>query len=167
MKKIIIIGCPGSGKSTLARRLARLTKLSLYHLDMMNWQVDKTTVATEVFIERQMQVLSQDTWIIDGNYGSTLDLRIKACDTIVFLDYPLDICLEGVKNRIGKFRPDMPWVEESLDQEFVEFIKGFSQTSRPKILNFMNLYPKKTWYQFKSREETELFLKTIKKSFKS
>ncbi|MFU2206396.1 hypothetical protein [Streptococcus pluranimalium] len=69
---------------------------------MMNWQVDKTTVATEVFIERQMQVLSQDNWITDGNYGSTLDLRIKACDTIVFLDYPLDICLEGVKNRIVK-----------------------------------------------------------------
>uniref|UniRef100_UPI003F694088 AAA family ATPase n=1 Tax=Streptococcus pluranimalium TaxID=82348 RepID=UPI003F694088 len=56
MKKIIIIGCPGSGKSTLARRLARLTKLSLYHLDMMNWQVDKTTVATEIFIERQRKV---------------------------------------------------------------------------------------------------------------
>uniref|UniRef100_UPI003F68FFD1 hypothetical protein n=1 Tax=Streptococcus pluranimalium TaxID=82348 RepID=UPI003F68FFD1 len=83
------------------------------------------------------------------------------------MDYPLDICLEGVKNRIGKVRPDMPWIEESLDQEFVDFIKGFSQTSRPKILNFMKLYPKKTWYQFKSREETELFLKTIKKSFKS
>lgn len=70
----------------------------------MNWQVDKTTVATEVFIERQMQVLSQDTWIIDGNYGSTLDLRIKACDTIVFLDYPLDICLEGAK--IGLVKSD-------------------------------------------------------------
>ncbi|WP_449164229.1 hypothetical protein [Streptococcus hyovaginalis] len=95
-----------------------MTKLPLYHLDLMNWQSNKTTVAPELFLERQKQLLEKEAWIIDGNYGSSLELRFKACDTIVFLDYPLEVCLEGVMNRVGTVRPDMPWVEETLDDDF-------------------------------------------------
>lgn len=49
MKKIIIIGCPGSGKSTFSKALRNLTGLSLYHLDMLKWNSDKTTVSKRVF----------------------------------------------------------------------------------------------------------------------
>lgn len=167
MKKVIIIGCPGSGKSTLARKLSHMTKLPLYHLDLMNWQSNKTTVERDLFIERQMKVLNQEAWIIDGNYGSSLELRFKACDTIVFLDYPLEVCLEGVMNRVGTVRPDMPWVEETLDDDFLDFIKGFPKTNRPKIVALINRYSHKTCFHLKSREEANTFLQTIEKSFQS
>ncbi|MGT2831928.1 AAA family ATPase [Streptococcus halotolerans] len=166
MKKIIIIGCPGSGKSTLARRLAELTKLPLHHLDLMNWNADKTTVEPDVFLERQKTVLKQDSWIIDGNYGSTLDLRFEACDTIIFLDFPLDTCIEGVTKRIGTVRPDMPWVETEIDLEFLDFIKQFPEKSRPNILALMDRFPQKKVYHLISREESEAFLQNIKKAFK-
>ena len=52
MEKVIIIGCPGSGKSTFGRQLKRITGLPLYHLDMMLWNEDGTTVSKEIFIER-------------------------------------------------------------------------------------------------------------------
>ena len=102
MKKVIVIGCPGSGKSTVSRALHNKTGIPLYHLDMMYWNADKTTVEKSVFLERLSAVLKKDEWIIDGNYGSTMELRMVACDTVIFLDYPLDICLDGIRERRGK-----------------------------------------------------------------
>ena len=77
MNKAIIIGCPGSGKSTFSRALHKKTKLPLYHLDMLYWNSDRTTVSKEVFRERLQSVLVLDKWIIDGNYGSTIEMRLK------------------------------------------------------------------------------------------
>ena len=68
MKKIIVIGCPGSGKSTFARALHNKTGIPLYHLDMMYWNADKTTVGKRAFLERLSAVLEREAWIIDGNY---------------------------------------------------------------------------------------------------
>lgn len=52
MKKIIVIGCPGSGKSTFSKALNKITGIPLFHLDMMFWNADKTTVEKTVFLER-------------------------------------------------------------------------------------------------------------------
>ena len=85
MKKIIVIGCPGSGKSTFSRELHKNTGIPLFHLDMMYWNSDKTIVEKAVFLERLSDVLRQNEWIIDGNYASTMELRLKECDTVIFL----------------------------------------------------------------------------------
>lgn len=87
MKKIIIPGCPGGGKSTFARALQKQTGLPLFYLDRMNWNPDRTTVEKDVFLERLQEVLSREEWILDGNYGSTIDLRLQACNTAFFLKF--------------------------------------------------------------------------------
>ena len=87
MKKIIIPGCPGSGKSTFARALQKQTGLPLFYLDRMNWNPDRTTVEKDVFLERLQEVLSREEWILDGNYGSTIELHLQACDTAFFLKF--------------------------------------------------------------------------------
>ena len=158
MKKVIVIGCPGSGKSTVSRALHNKTGIPLYHLDMMYWNADKTTVEKSVFLERLSAVLEKDEWIIDGNYGSTLELRMAACDTVVFLDYPLDLCLDGIKERRGKPRSDMPWIETEEDAEFMAFIKSFNQNQRPQIIVFLEKYSGKNIFVFTSREEADAFL---------
>ena len=84
MKRIMIIGCPGSGKSTFSRALNNVTGIPLFHLDNMYWNADKTTVSKTVFKERLYQTIKKETWIIDGNYGSTLEIRLQACDTVFF-----------------------------------------------------------------------------------
>ncbi len=158
MKKVIVIGCPGSGKSTVSRALHNKTGVPLYHLDMMYWNADKTTVKKSVFLERLSAVIEKDEWIIDGNYGSTMELRMAACDTVIFLDYPLDVCLDGIKERRGKPRSDMPWIETEEDAEFIEFIKNYNEQQKPKVLELFEKYSDKTIIIFKSREQADTFL---------
>ena len=158
MKKVIVIGCPGSGKSTVSRTLHNKTGIPLYHLDMMYWNTDKTTVEKSVFLERLSAVLEKDEWIIDGNYGSTMELRMVACDTVIFLDYPLEICLDGIKERRGKPRSDMPWIETEEDAEFIEFIKNYEEQQKPKVLELLKKHSDKNIIIFKSREQADAFL---------
>ena len=158
MKRVIVIGCPGSGKSTFARALHGKIEIPLYYLDMMFWNSDKTTVEKSVFLERLSEVLKSDAWIIDGNYASTMEMRMSACDTVIFLDYPLDICLAGVKERRGKRRDDMPWTELEEDAEFIEFIKSFEKNQRLQILALLDKYNDKNIVILKSRAEAETFL---------
>ena len=158
MKKVIIIGCPGSGKSTFAGKLRDLTELPLYHLDMLYWNADKTTVEKSIFLQRLNDVLTKDEWIIDGNYGSTMEMRLKVCDTVFFLDYPAQVCLKGIEDRKGKVRSDMPWVETETDAEFMDFVQKFNIESRPKILEILEKYTDKNIYVFQSRAEADAYL---------
>ncbi len=162
MTKIIVIGCPGSGKSTFSRELHALTGIPLFHLDMLYWNPDKTTVDKAVFLDRLTQVLAQDAWIIDGNYASTMERRMAACDTVIFLDYPTDVCLDGIRSRLGKPRPDMPWVEAETDEEFFNFVRDYNRENRPAVLALLEKYSDKRILVFHSRKEADRFLRTYR-----
>ena len=161
MKKIMVIGCPGSGKSTFSKKLHQMTGIPLFHLDMLYWNSDRTTVDKAVFRERLANTIQKDEWIIDGNYSSTMELRLQACDTVIFLDYPLEVCLNGVKERRGKVRTDMPWVENEEDAEFIEFIRNYNSQSRPTVMELLDKYSDKDICIFKNREEADGFLNHI------
>lgn len=158
MKKIIVIGCPGSGKSSFSEELHNKTGVPLHHLDMLFWNSDRTTVDKSVFLNRLSAVIQEDEWIVDGNYSSTMELRMDACDTVFFLDYPVDICLAGIKERFGKPRSDMPWIETEEDAEFINYIESFTERQRPKILELIKRYSNKNIIVFKSREQANSFL---------
>lgn len=162
MKKIIVIGCPGSGKSTLSRKLHKITGIPLYHLDMMHWNEDKTTEERDVFIQKLSKTLEMNEWIIDGNYKSTMELRMQACDTVIFLDYPLEVCLNGVMERMGKPRSDIPWVGNDVeDTKFIETIKNYNLNNRPEVIELLKKYSYKKIHIFKSRIEADNFLSKI------
>jgi len=57
-----------------------------------------------------------------------MEQRIAASDTVFFLDYPPEVCMEGILSRRGTVRPDIPWVEspDDVDEEFVSFVKNFT-----------------------------------------
>ena len=161
MKRVLVVGCPGSGKSVFSRALAEKTGLPLCHLDLLKWNADKTTVDRPLFLERLAAVLEGEAWIIDGNYASTMAWRMDCCDTVFFLDYPTAVCLEGIKARKGKPRPDMPWVEEGEDEEFLSFVQSYNTVSRPQVLELIAFHPEKSCIIFQSREVADTYLKSL------
>lgn len=163
MKKILVVGLPGAGKSTFAKKLSEITKIPLYHLDLIYHKKDKTTVSRLEFNFRVNEILNDFTWIIDGHYLSTLEKRLSKCDTVFFFDLPTDVCLEGAKARVGKKRDDFPWLETELDNKFLDWIKNFRSEQLPETIHLLNLYKKKVnIIKFKSRIEADNYLKSIK-----
>ncbi|MBQ9036313.1 MAG: AAA family ATPase, partial [Erysipelotrichaceae bacterium] len=120
--RIIVIGPPGSGKSTFARKLHSLLALPLHHLDNIWWKPDGSHISREEFDYKLNRLLKEENWIIDGNYSRTYETRIKASDTVIFLDYDTNTCIEGRTERVCQKRSDSPWVEQEVDEELIKFV---------------------------------------------
>ena len=165
MKKVVVIGCGGSGKSVFSRSFAELTGLPLYHLDNIWWREDGTNITREEFDLVLGSILATDEWIIDGNYQRTMERRIEACDTVIFFDLPVEICVEGIKARQGKPRPDMPWrgAGDSDDAEFMSLVYNYGTNNRPKVMELLEKYSHKNIIIFKIRTEADEFLKQFER----
>ena len=162
-KRVAVIGCPGGGKSTFSRALRDRVGLPLYHLDAIYWRDDRTHLSREEFYPLMREIIAREEWIMDGNYGSTIEWRVAACDLVVFLDFPAEVCLSGVRARRGQVRSDMPWVEEGEDAEFIAFIRAFETESRPRILELLEKYPDKAVVRLTSRDVAEEYLEKLEK----
>lgn len=139
MKKVILIGSGGSGKSTLAKQIGTKLNLNIYHLDALFWKPNWVGVPRSEQIAVQTELVKKEEWIIDGNYGGTLDIRLHAAETIIFLDIPRTICVYRAFKRMLKFRkktrPDMgAGCEERIDFGFLKWIWNYPKKQRPEIM---------------------------------
>jgi len=139
MNRIMVIGGCGAGKSTLARKLHQKSGLPIIHLDqyyhLPNWG-EPTKADWRATVH---QLVKGDQWIIDGNYGSSMDITLAAADTIIFMDYPTSICFWRVIKRTWKYygqvRPDMPeGCNERFTFEFLHYVAMFGMVKRPLLL---------------------------------
>ena len=141
-----MIGCAGAGKSTLAQEMGGGLGLEVIHLDRLFWRPGWVETPREEWRAIQEDLLRREAWIIDGNYGSTLPLRLAAADTVLFLDFPRLLCLVRVVRRwlanYGRVRPDLgPGCPERIDLEFIRWIWNFRRKSRPRILANLADFP--------------------------
>ncbi len=156
--KIIVLGCSGSGKSTFSKKLHEITGLPLIHLDNIWWKSDRSHISREEFDQKLDEILLKDKWIVDGDYSRTYEVRFEACDTVIFLDYSFDVCLNGIKERVGKKRTDMPWTEQELDPELVKLVENYEKDNRPVIAALIEKYSDINRFVFKSRLEADKWL---------
>jgi adenylate kinase family enzyme len=94
MKRVVILGRGASGKSTLARRLGEITGLQVIELDKVFWQAGLLATPRDQWVVLQEQLVAEDGWIMDGDLGpdDAVEVRLRAADTIIFLDFSLIRC---------------------------------------------------------------------------
>lgn len=164
----MLIGSGGAGKSTLAKELGKILQIEVIHLDAIHWYPNWQLVPREKQIQIQEQLVQNEEWIIDGNWSGTLDIRLKAADTIIFLDYCRYLCLYRVlKRRIqyrNKSRPDMvKGNKERLDIDFLKYIWMYPRKKKPKVMEKLGeISDIKQVTILKSPKETHKFLEQIK-----
>ena len=167
MRKVMVIGSGGAGKSVFAARLAERTGLPLIHLDAVYWRPGWIQTPKEEWIRTVDEMLAREAWVMDGNYGGTMDRRLAACDTVVFLDLPRAVCLwRAVKRRIafhGRARPDMtPGCSERLTWQFIRWIWEYPRARRPGVLaKLAALRPDQRAVVLRSSAEVEAFLRDL------
>lgn len=168
MQRVMIIGCAGVGKSTLARKLAEQLQLPLYHLDRLFWRPGWQPTPRPEWVKLQQELVAGERWLIDGNYDSTLDVRLARADTVVFMDLPRWRSLWGVTKRFfqyrGRSRPDLdPGCPEKVDWEFYRWIWGFPKRDRPGMVAKLKALPPEVrviW--LRSHRAVDAFLASVK-----
>ena len=167
MKRVLVIGPGGAGKSTFAQRLGQLLNIEVKHLDRFFWKSGWTEPSKEDWFKTVTELASGDSWIMDGNFGGTLELRLKHCDTIIFLDMPRLLCLWRITKRRflyhNRSRPDMAeGCSEKLDRSFISWVWNYSRRSRPKVVKLLDEYSgSKQVVWLRSNAEVESFLQGL------
>ena len=173
MERILIIGSGGAGKSTLSRELANFLNIPVIHLDQLFWHPGWIETPREEWVKTIEAKLAEPKWIMDGNYGGTMDLRLAACDTAIFLNLSRWTCLRRVIGRSlrfrGKARPDMKeGCPETMDVEYLKFLHyvwTYPKEKAPAILKKLDdLKSTKRIVVMQSPREVELFLEVVKAS---
>ncbi len=136
MQRVLVIGPCGAGKSTLATSLGDKLGLPVYHMDQLNWRPGWVESSKDEILERLAGIISTDRWLIDGTYGGTLGVRLERADTVIYLDYPIRLCIARLLRRIwtyrGRTRPDMTeGCPERFDLGFLIYLLRWN--SGPRI----------------------------------
>lgn len=162
-QRILILGSPGSGKSTLARKLSERLAITVHHLDRMWWKPHWKHVTRWTFQRRINTVLKQPSWIIDGHYSRTLPIRLKFADAVIYLDFNVETCLNGITSRriSAGTRPDMTSdCVEHDDPDFVEYVRRFPETKGQETKRLLVDFKGHIVF-LHTHEEVEAFLSTL------
>ena len=164
MEKVLVIGCCGAGKSTFSKKLEKILKLPLIHLDKYyhkpNWEEPEKDEWEQVL----RKLVKQKRWIMDGNYADSFDIRFPLADTIIYLDYPsIKCCLRVIKRNIKYFRKKRSDIadgcKERFDLFFLKFVLTFNYKNRENIYNRLeNIKTNKEVIILKNDKEVDLFL---------
>ncbi len=171
MQRVVVIGCMGAGKSIFSERLSRLTGLKLYHLDRLFWNPGGTGKERKEWQQIQEEIVAGSSWIVEGNYGATIDVRLKRADTAIFLDFSTLSCFMGVVKRavlsrigIEKRHDIVAGCNERLDTKFLRYAWSFNKKHRKGILKGLSSYPNVELIVLKKRKDADRFLREIEAS---
>jgi adenylate kinase family enzyme len=170
MKRVLVIGSGGAGKSTFARGLGARLGLPVIHLDRVYWRAGWVETPKDEWRRKVEELCAGDSWVMDGNYSGTLDFRLDACDTVIFIDLPRAVCTWRIVKRSlmyrGTSRPDMgEGCREQLNKDFLVFLLwvwNYPRRSRPKVLRLLEEKAGgKQVYTLRSSAEVERFLAEV------
>lgn len=172
MQRILVMGISaGAGKSTVARILGEKLNYPVTYLDSLYFEPGWKEVNDAIFQQRQVDVTVGSSWVIEGNYSRTLQVREKYADTIVYLELPLYLCLYRVVKRRIRYhrqtRPDMgKECPEKLDWEFLKYIVTTYRRRKVDMRGRMRRYvvEGKKVFLLQSRRQVQDFLQKLEQT---
>lgn len=167
-KRILIIGSAGSGKTVLSNKLSKKLNIEVIHLDKIYWQANWQRQSDEYCIEKTLDVVKNDEWILDGNYIQTLDIRLEKADLVILLKINRFKCIKSLfeRRRLTKrneiVRDDLAdGCSDKLDFSFLRWAFNFNNKYAPKLLEKINKYQHLDVIVFKKREDACKFIDTL------
>jgi len=124
MKRVVILGRGASGKSTLAARLGEITGLPVIELDKIFWRTGLVATPRDKWLVVQERLVAEERWIMDGDFGpyDVVEVRLRAADTVLLLDFSLARCAWRTIRRSGE-RAD-----------FWRWLVAYRRQSRPMLM---------------------------------
>lgn len=161
MSRVIVLGPSGTGKTTVGRILGEKLGLQILHLDSIYWKKNwdnLNKIDFDIYMKNFFKKNSK--WVIDGNYTNNkhFQYRLDLSDTIIFLDFGIQVALKGIHERAAKFkhrsRSDMAeGCIEGIDQVFLQYVAFYDKRAK-FVKAIINKYRgKKQVLIFKTRLE--------------
>ncbi len=112
--------------------------LPVFHMDQLNWRPGWVESSKDEIREKLAGIVATDRWLIDGTYGGTLTERLVHADTVIYLDYPIHLCVARLIRRIlkyrGRSRPDMTeGCPERFDLGFLIYLMRWNSGPRVRL----------------------------------
>jgi adenylate kinase family enzyme len=136
VERVAVVGSGGAGKSTFARLLGERSGLPVLHLDRLFWKPGWVATPHDAWVALQRELAAADRWIMDGNFGSTIEVRLARADTVIVLEPPRLVCLARAARRVLGNLGSAVQAEgcgERVDAEFFKWIWRFPRDSRPRL----------------------------------
>lgn len=138
--KVAIVGCGGSGKSYLARELGKILDAPVTHLDAAFYDDDWNALPMDKFAELQRELVAEPRWVIDGNYNSTLQIRLESCDTVVLMDVSTISALYGIFSRQLRHGAGHKGngVHNRIHWGVIKYVATYRRKMRPRVMAKIN-----------------------------
>ncbi len=169
MNRIIVLGPSGTGKTTICRILGEKLGLKALHLDSIYWKKNWNNIGKVEFDNYMKDFFRKNRkWVIDGNYTNNrhFQYRLDLADTVVLLDFGLQVSLKGIHERAEKYkhrsRADMAeGCVEGIDQEFLQYTAFYKNKGRYVKAIIEKYENKKQILIFKSRDEIHQWINAL------
>lgn len=105
--------------------------------------------------------------ILDGNYVTSLPLRLAAADTVILLDLPARTCLAGILRRRWHYHGGQhaDGVFDRLSVGFIRYVINYRRRTLPCVLDLIAHHaPTVRVFRLTSRREVARFLQGLRKS---
>jgi adenylate kinase family enzyme len=136
MLRVAVVGSGGAGKTTFAVELGERLGLPVIHLDHHYWKPGWVPMPEVEWTEHQRQLLAGDSWIVDGNYGSTFAVRFARADTVIILALARWRCMLRVLGRWWLHRGEAiqaPGCPERFSPQFLRWVWNYPKRDRKRL----------------------------------
>jgi adenylate kinase family enzyme len=168
--RILVIGPGGAGKTVFSKKLGEALDLPVVHLDALYWRAGWEPTPPDEWVRVVRRIAQEPSWVMDGNYGGTLEIRLARADAVIFLDVPRLTCVRRVLWRrivhSGRSRPSMPrGCPERVTWGFISWIWTYGRRRRPRVLSLLEaIESEKTVVVLRSSREMREYLSRSRQS---